>query len=294
MIIADNAPAGSPYDQWKVYRSTSKAGSYSVIVTQNLTDLSYYDTDGGSSHWYKISYYDSSGATESALSDAQRGLAETYTTVKKVERFMRLSSVSDTTTPNIQDIIELINRAEDRIDYKTGHAWRERFCGTNTGLDMTAKYEYYDINYRYEAQSGRPIYLNHREIRTFSSDDGDTIEVWDGSSWENWLTGKTEGRDEDYWLDYEQGILYLRTRYRTGSRKLRVKYRYGSDFVNKMVEDIATKIVGIDILGQASTTVMLPDCPSGLSYTEKVKLWQDQINEDMTGLKEFQVMSTML
>lgn len=292
LIVAESPPAGSPYDQWRIYRATSKTGTYSLLETQNITDLSYYDTSGTPSHWYKISYYDSSEGTESALSDPLQGMAETYTTVKKVENFLHLTTITDSTTPNIQQVVELINRAEDRIDYATGHAWRTRYSGTTSGHDQTAEYEYYDIPYGYEYQSGRPIYLKHRKIKTLSASEGDALEIWNGSEWEDWLSNKTEGRANDFWVDYDRGIIYIKAYYGVvGPLKLRIKYRYGEDIVPKMVEDIATKMVAIDILTGESRAVMLPEGSSGLSYQQKIDTWKEQINETLNSLKEFKVMS---
>ena len=54
------------------------------------------------------------------------------------------------------------------------------------------------------------------------------MEVWDGTQYEDWLTTKTEGRNEDYWLDYEKGVLYLRTTRYTPISGVRISYRFNS------------------------------------------------------------------
>lgn len=297
LIVADKPSAGSPYTNWKVYRATSKTGSYSVINGANgqlISDLSYYDTTGGATHWYKISYYDTVGSTESGLSDVQRGLSETYTTVRHVQDLLELTELSDTTRPTIQKVISLINRKEDRIDHKTGHAWRERFSATKSGQDMTANYEYYDVTGNYEYQSGIPVYLKHRKIRSFSTDDSDVIEIWDGSEWIDWVANKTEGRGDDYWVDYEQGIVYLRSRFSvSGPVKMRTKYRYGEDIVNKLVEDICTKMVAIDLLVGDSRSVILSEGSATLKHRDKIAYWKEENDEDLASLKEFQVLPTI-
>ena len=295
-IIAEKPPAGSPYTNWKVYRATSINGSYSVINGANgqlITDLSFYDTTGGASHWYKISYYDTEGVTESALSDPLRGLSETYTTVRHVEGLIGSITLTDTTTPTIQSVVALINRMEDRIDHKTSHAWRERFSGTKSGQDMTAKYEYYDVSGNYRYHTGIAVYLDHRKIRSFQT--GDVMEIWNGSAWTVWIATKTEGRADDYWVDYEQGIIYLLARYSiSGPAKMRIKYRYGESTLNKLVEDICTKMVASDLMVSDSRSVILSEGSATLKHRDKISIWKEQNDEDLASLKEFQVLKTVV
>jgi len=294
LIVVEKPPATSPYDYWKLERATTKTGSYTNVIAGNgqaITDLTYYDTAGTSSHWYKIRYYDSSGDTHSAYSDPMQGLSETYTTVRKVENFLQLqTTLTDSTKPTVQQVVELINRVEDEIDQRTGHAWRLRYSETQTALDMTAKYEYHDISEAYEYQSGIPIYLKHRQIRTLDTDEGDVIQIWDGESWYDWTTNYTEGRGEDYWLDYTNGILFLKTRY--GIRKplgLRIKYRYGETVVNKIVEDIATKMVAIDILLNETNMTIIPEGSSAMTIQQRIEIMRQQIEEKLQSIKEFQI-----
>lgn len=297
LIVAEKPPAGADYTTWKVHRATSKTGDYSVIngdVGQAVTDLSYYDTTGTATHWYKVSYYKAEGSVESVLSDALRGISETYTTVRHVQDLLGMTTLDDTTTPTIQRVVALINRKEDRIDYKTGNAWRERFSGTKSGQDMTAKYVYYDVMGNYERQSGIPVYLENRNIRTFSESEGDVIEIWDGSSYVDWVANKTEGRAEDYWVDYAQGILYIRSRFSVvGPVKLRTKYRYGEDVLNKLVEDLCTKMVAIDLLASDSRSVILAEGSATLKHRDKIAMWKEENDEDLASLKEFQVLPTI-
>lgn len=292
LIVAEAPPATSPYNQWRVYRATSKMGSYSLISTQSISDLTYYDTDGTLTHWYKISYYD--GTNESALSDPLRVISETYTTVKKVEALLQIGPLSDSTRPTIQQVMELINRVEDEIDTRTGHAWRLRYSGTSSGFETEAEYEYYDIALPCEYQVGIPIYLKHRKIRKFDASEGDAIEFWNGSEWEDWLTTKTEGRGNDWWCDYDRGILYLRA-YLFGDKPvgLRVKYRYGDDFVDKTIEDIATKMVVVNILMGEDRSVLLPEGTSNIPVLEKVNIWKQEVEEKLQHFKEFQVMGSV-
>ena len=291
LITVEPSPSTSAYDYWKLYRATAKTGSYSVINGNNgqlLADLSYYDEDGTSTSWYKTSYYNSSTQKESSLSTPLQGYSQTYTTVKKVESIMGLSARSDTTNPSVQQIIEFIARVEDEIDYKTNHAWRTRYSGTRTGKDQTQRYEYSDMAFNYEYQSGRPLYLGHRFVKSFDSAAGDTLEIFDGANWEDWIATKSEGRSNDYWADYDKGIIYIKARY--GVVKplgARVKYRYGEPIVPGIIEDIATKMVAIELARADSRTVNISDGENAYTIRDRIDSWQKNVDDKIPQVTEF-------
>lgn len=296
LIIAEKPPATSDYDQWKIYKSSSETGTYSLLATQDVTDLTYYDEAGTSSSWYKISYYNSTTANESELSDPIQGQSTTYTTVRKVESFLQMAGLTDSTSPSVQEIVEIINRKEDEIDNTTGHAWRLRYSGTNSGQDTEAKYEYYDIDGTWERQTGIPIYLKHRKIRSLDSTKGDALEYWNGSEWEDWLSNKTEGRGNDYWLDTDEGIIYIRSFYISPKPKaFRIKYRYGEEKVNLEIEDICTKMVAIDILmGMDPRAMIVQEGSPVMSHRERIEKLQEEINNKIQKYIEFRTITSSI
>ena len=151
----------------------------------------------------------------------------------------------------------------------------------------------YDIDYFYEYQSGRPIYLSHRMIKTMSANDGDALEVWNGSSWEDFLSVKTEGRESDFWFDYDQGIFFIKQRFGViKPRGLRRKYRYGEATVPKNVKKIAILFTCIDLVSTEGKAILLPETSSGMTYAQKVELWRSQAEEKLNRLREFKVVRT--
>ena len=261
-----------------------------------LTNPSFFDINGATTSWYKISYFRTSDEEESDQSDAFQPQDQKYSSIRRVEKFLRIPTVTNTSTPSIQDVADLIKRAQDEIDYRTGHAWRKRYSGTKSGDQQTAQYERYDIDFRFEYHTGRPVRLEHRKVFTFDSSEGDALEIWDGSSWENWLTDRTEGRDEDFWVDYEQGTLFIRQRY--WIRKpiaIRIKYRYGETTVNRIVEDICTKLVAINLLYGESRNAFVPE-GSGASMfpSQKIDRWEKDVENKLAGIKEFQIITNTL
>ncbi len=215
----------------------------------------------------------------------------TYTTVVKVSKFLGLrTTLTTSTTPTIEEVEEVISEVEDEIDYRTGHAWRTRYSGTTSGEDETAKYEYYDVLFDYEYQTGRPIYLKHRKVLTFDSDSGDRLEIWNGANWDDWVSDKSEGRGNDFWIDYEMGKLFIKARYSVkGGMRCRMKYRYGEQAVNRMVGGIAKKMVAIELMtGDSSSVIVQEGANNVLTNGERIALWTKQIEGRLNSVKEFQ------
>jgi len=85
------------YNQRKFYRSTTEAGTYSHLSSEgspidiqvdNPEGTEFEDSSGISTSWYKATYYNSTSATETALTDAvavKAGDVEHYTSVYKIK-----------------------------------------------------------------------------------------------------------------------------------------------------------------------------------------------------------------
>lgn len=140
-----------------------------------------------------------------------------YTTPLRVSQFLQEAAFDDTTTPSLKTVEQWILMAETHIERETSNAWKI----------TEAPLHYYDIPEVSYSDAGIPIDLRNRKIIQLSST-LDTFEVWVGSTYENWLTGKTEGRANDYWLNYEKGILFLRHNRYAKKDGVRLKYRYSS------------------------------------------------------------------
>jgi len=92
------------YTSARVYRSTSQAGSYSLIATQAIEDQSYYDCEGTTNSWYKVDFWSTCGA--SSLSDPiQGGTYRAYCTVEDVRNITNIKT-NDLTDTEIANLIE--------------------------------------------------------------------------------------------------------------------------------------------------------------------------------------------
>jgi len=163
----------------------------------------------------------------------------TYTTPVKVQEFLSLGTAFGTgTNPTLETVENIIRRKEDFMDKVTNSSW---------GVRQT-DYEFYDIADIVPARNvGIKIFLGHRNIQTLNAAIGDAFGVWDGSSYVDWISTKTEGRDNDYWIDYNLGILYIMTTISYfGKKRVRIRYRYGGT---------ETEFDGAQLIGAVTLTV---------------------------------------
>ena len=135
-----------------------------------------------------------------------------YTTPEKVRKFLGLSSsFSASTTVTLEYVENLIRSAEREIERRTGRAWRKKQSGLEYPPD-----KYIDQDGRYV------VHLVHNDVVEIT-----TLQNWDGSSWENWLTAKTEGKGDDYWVEYDNGKIHSNS-FGSYDRGVQIQYYYGS------------------------------------------------------------------
>ena len=160
------------------------------------------------------------------------------------------STTSDPTTAEFTDWIEM---AQDYIDKATGHSW--------TTLTITD--EYHDCNYLWTGfyQRELPVRLNHRSVKTFNhSVSNDHIDVWDGTNWVNYAADYTEGRANDFWVDYTNGIIYFcnhKPWYM--ERGVKVTYRYGESSVPSDIQEAAAKLAAIKFIESDWYKISIPE-----------------------------------
>ena len=212
-----------------------------------------------------------------------------YTTVAKVAAQLRLIDQSTQarlaftadTDPTLSEVERYIMESMDYIDRRTHHAWRE--------TQVTD--EYYDMLscVRTFRRRDIPLHLKHRQINTMVSET-DKIELWDGGEWKDLIltaNGYTEGRGDDYWIDYEQGVIYfVGERPYYNLKGVRMSYKYGDSSVPGDIEEAATKQACINILETNDYTVVLPEGVSEYAMSSKVSSWKGRINSILNNYKE--------
>lgn len=133
----------------------------------------------------------------------------TYVSVERVGEFLNFNQPSGFTSytiPSSGSISRRIERVEDFVDRFTRHSYR-----SNTVSNEYYDWPYYrfrNVRWRFLHEEGS-IHLRHYPIRTLNSALGDKLQVWNGSTYDDFLTSKTEGRANDYWVDETEGIIHF-------------------------------------------------------------------------------------
>lgn len=189
------------------------------------------------------------------------------TILQNTGRFSGFQAFDATSSPTEEEVRQLITSAEDHIDKTTKHAWRTK----------TITNEMHDIPRWYKYGTGRAIYLKHREVKTFSHAAADKIEIWDGTNWVDYVTDKTEGRNNDYWIDYSNGVIYIMMNlaYMYYEQSVRVTYRYGETTVPEDITHATALIVASLLITSDDKTFMLPETgdPTRMSYDSRTDKW---------------------
>ena len=199
-------------------------------------------------------------------------MATTYCSVGDVSDFLRVP-ITSTSTPNKAQVEKIINRKEEELERRIGHAWRSK----------KVTREVHDLALLYTYGWGTPVFLQHRNIYEFDSDQGDKIEIWQGASatWEDIL-----GNGQWYDIEYEYGRLFLRGFIFSILRKnrVRVTYRYGGqEFAGDTtvpldIEDAVIKMTAIELL---NTSFRMDELPTGgmTNVSESKRKWEEDIEK---------------
>lgn len=142
-----------------------------------------------------------------------------YCTPAQVTELLRLpAAFSSTTNPTKETVQNIIHRKMALIDYKIKASFRTQQVQ-----------EYHNIEGYYERLTGVSVYLHRRNIETpLSASYGDSLKIFNGSDWEEFVGSKTEGRSDDFWFDEEMGVLFLKTSYRNRRLGVNITYRFNS------------------------------------------------------------------
>lgn len=215
----------------------------------------------------------------------------TYATPADIANMLQIAGFIMTSRPTIARIGLMILQAEDMIDNITNHAWRTRYNATSTGkASASADYEYHTITFPYKYHTGIAIHLKRRKIKTMSASSGDALELFTGSSYEDWIATKTEGRANDFWFDYNLGILYIRSTYWWGQPlKVRIKYRYGESSVPEDIRRITTMLVASELITSEDRAVLVTETGYGMSLADKARMWREQAMEELQRFVEIGV-----
>ena len=215
----------------------------------------------------------------------------TYTSHGCISAFLKIDPFTACTTPTCTQVESIISRMEDRIDQRTGHAWRLK----------TVTNEYHDLPLLYSFGFGTMISLKHRAIQPLNMCSGDRLEIWNGASG-CYTCRLGSGNFEEI---SERGEVYIRGHLFSTMRKNRVRltYRYGGEPgdcvcsipVPNDIEDAVIKLTAIDLITTSFRFDILPRGGSGtLSYDldTAVMRWREDIDRIIRNREEFIAVTT--
>lgn len=162
--------------------------------------------------------------------------------------YLQRSAFSASTTPTNTDVDMFIEWSQGEIERKTNQAFQA----------ITVSNEFHTIRYvggasrrrNYTFMINKPyIVLTKSNVRAFTSGT-DYIYVWNGSAYTDWVANKTEGRDEDYYVDYNEGVIYFMKNFPVipYSENVKVTYRYGESTVPSWAEELCTLMAAKRVL----------------------------------------------
>jgi len=231
LLLWRRPEADSSWDYTDIYRSDSESGTYTLIQSNSISDISYYDDEGTSSNWYKIKFRKSDGS-ESEFSDAMEGnIKNLYCNPEDAVRQAGLDpdDLPDPLTMN--DVYEMVYDVSRTID---------DFRKTVYGRQETFSNDLYSS--RYIDLQG---HLN-LERRNIVDDDTFKIEFKSGTS--DWVEKQPY---YDYDVDFPKGRVHFYVQFILAMRSynnIRVSGTYGDLTIPDTVKKIAKYLGAIKIL----------------------------------------------
>ena len=91
----------------------------------------------------------------------------------------------------------------------------------------------------------------------------------------------------DWWLDHEMGIIYFNNSYPFFEwNAVKVSYIYGERYLEKAIEEAATKLVAADLLMADDRSVLIPEGSQNVDLGSKIQLYRKEAMEILSRYKE--------
>lgn len=195
-----------------------------------------------------------------------------YCMVSDVISFMGIGDkVTNVSRPSIHDIRDAIVASQAHIEEYTHHAWRE-VTVTDEYYDFPGFYQHSDPIFAMDWSDRARIYLKHRKISSLVK-----LEVWNGMTYVDYKTTATEGRGNDYWVEYDRGIIHFASKYPWRTRKaIRVTYKYGDSSVPADIKRACIKLSASEMLQQDDYSVLMPEGTSNIPLQDKAMKWREE------------------
>ena len=207
-----------------------------------------------------------------------------YCTHGDVSAFLQVDGFTDSpaTTPTQAQVETFIDMAEARIEQLTNHAWSTTNAITVT--DERCRVQTVRSN---AINSRGRIQLSHYPIVTLAGGSGDTVKIWDGSSYVDYVATKTMGSsvtdvvNKDYWVDTERGLIYIENyasfnllNSSPAGVGAYVKYRYATATTPKDIK-LATIYLTASTIAMNDDLNLMPEGDDSMDNSTKSQKFED-------------------
>lgn len=160
-------------------------------------------------------------------------MATTLCSAADVAGYLGLT-LSASSKPTDTQVEAWINRVEQDIYTRTG-----RYFTTGSYKQVTNETK--DMNYVYNYGLGVRINLLYRNTVTFDYAQGDRIQFWNGSNWQDILTSGNSQLGTEITQDTKNGWVFLKGHLYTSVRvnRFRFTYRYGETVIPEDIKSAA-------------------------------------------------------
>jgi len=94
-------------------------------------------------------------------------------------------------------------------------------------------------------------------------------------------------RLRDWWCDHEMGIIYFNNSYPFFEwNAVKVSYIYGERYLEKAIEEAATKFVAVDLLMADDRSVLIPEGSQNVPLAQKIQMFKEEANSLLNRYKE--------
>ena len=101
-----------------------------------------------------------------------------------------------------------------------------------------------------------------------------------------------QARLGDWWLDHEMGIIYFNNSYPFFEwNAVKATYIYGERYLEKAIEEAATKMVAADLLMSDDRSVLIPEGSQNVDLGSKIQLYRKEAMQILSRYKEVVVFS---
>ena len=105
-------------------------------------------------------------------------------------------------------------------------------------------------------------------------------------------TSGDQARLRDWWLDHEMRIIYFNNSYPFFEwNAVKATYIYGERYLEKAIEEAATKMVAADLLMSDDRSVLIPEGSQNVDLGSKIQLYRKEAMEILSRYKEVVVFS---